>query len=90
MFSSPSALTLEHARTARDAGVRAIEAGETDVDLAAVSSVDSSAVAVLLSWQRTAKSAGKTLRFHHLPPALSSLAALYGVSGLIEPATPQA
>ena len=49
------------------------------VDLSAVTEVDSAAVSLLLEWRRQVK----TLRFANLPVALSSLAALYGVTDLI-------
>lgn len=89
MFSSPTNLTLAHASAARDAGIRAIRAGEREFDLAGVSAIDSSSVAVLLGWQRMAQSTGGALRFHHLPPALTSLAELYGVRELIEATPPR-
>lgn len=51
------------------------------VDLAGVTEADSSAVSLLLEWLRQAK--GDALRFVNLPPALKSLADLYGVADLI-------
>lgn len=51
------------------------------VDLAGVTEADSSAVSLLLEWRRQAK--GDALRFANLPPALKSLADLYGVADLI-------
>ncbi len=53
------------------------------VDCAGLSQVDSSALAVLLSWQRTAQSAGIALDIAGAPEALSNLAALYGVESLL-------
>ena len=55
--------------------------GATQVDLSGVTEADSSAVSLLLEWRRQAKET--TLRFTHLPPALKSLADLYGVADLI-------
>ncbi|MBI5750689.1 MAG: STAS domain-containing protein [Hydrogenophilales bacterium] len=55
--------------------------GVTLVDLAGVTEADSSAVSLLLEWRRQAK--GDALRFANLPPALKSLADLYGVANLI-------
>ena len=52
--------------------------GVTLVDLAGVTEVDSSAVSLLLEWRRQVK--GAALRFANLPPALKSLADLYGVA----------
>lgn len=54
------------------------------IDLGGVTAVDSAAVSLLLEWQRTAAAAGQSIQFVNLPAALRSLAALYGVSGLID------
>ena len=53
------------------------------IDLAEVTEVDSAAVSLLQEWQRQAARRGARLRFAHLPPALKSLAALYGVTDLL-------
>lgn len=53
------------------------------IDLAEVTEVDSSAVSLLLEWQRQAARRGGCLRFAHLPANLKSLAALYGVTELL-------
>lgn len=55
------------------------------IDFAKVTTVDSSAVALLLDWLRRAKARGMTLEFVNLPAALLSLAQLYGVAELIQP-----
>lgn len=55
----------------------------TTIDLAGVTEVDSSAVSLLLEWQRQALQRGTRLRFAHLPASLMSLAALYGVTELL-------
>jgi len=55
--------------------------GVAVVDLGGVTEVDSAAVSLLLEWRRQAQNT--TLRFAHLPPALTSLADLYGVTDLI-------
>ena len=51
------------------------------VDLSGVTEADSSAVSLLLEWRRQTKDGA--LRFANLPPALKSLAELYGVADLI-------
>lgn len=53
------------------------------LDLASVAHADSSALAVIFSWMRAGKSAGKTIRLAQVPSALSSLASLYGVGELL-------
>ena len=55
------------------------------IDFAAITSVDSSAVALLLDWRRMAAKRGKTLVFVNLPANLKALAELYGVGELIQP-----
>ena len=55
--------------------------GVSAVDLSGVTEADSSAVSLLLEWRRQSQS--DALRFAHLPPALKSLAELYGVAELI-------
>ncbi len=55
------------------------------IDFAAITGVDSSAVALLLDWRRMAAKRGKTLLFVNLPANLTALAELYGVAELIQP-----
>ena len=55
------------------------------IDFSGITSVDSSAVALLLDWRRMAVKRGKTLAFANLPANLLSLAELYGVAELIQP-----
>jgi phospholipid transport system transporter-binding protein len=76
-------LTAANAKAALAQGVAAIQAGKTVFDLASVKTTDSSAVAVLLAWQRAARKAGKSLQYINLPPSLASLAGLYGVDELL-------
>ncbi len=54
------------------------------IDFAGITSVDSSAVALLLEWRREAERRKKTLVFVNLPANLVSLAELYGVAELIQ------
>ena len=54
------------------------------IDFAAITSVDSSAVALLLEWRRQAMQKQKTLVFVNLPANLLALADLYGVAELIQ------
>ena len=73
------ALTMHNATVALRQGAAAIDAGQTVFDLAGVAAADSSAVAVLLEWQRAAGRSGRTLVFTNLPASLKSLMVLYGV-----------
>jgi phospholipid transport system transporter-binding protein len=56
--------------------------GDQVVDLAAVSQADSSALAVMLGWLRTALQQGSSLQFANVPASLHSLSELYGVDEL--------
>jgi phospholipid transport system transporter-binding protein len=65
------------------AGIEAIRAGDAEFDFSAVRQVDSSAVALLLAWQREAYARGARLALRGVPAAMKSLAKLYGVDELI-------
>lgn len=55
-----------------------------EVDLGGMSDVDSSAIGMLLEWQRASEAAhGVRLRFVNLPENLKSLATLYDVLDLL-------
>ncbi|MDB5762792.1 MAG: hypothetical protein JWQ21_1787 [Herminiimonas sp.] len=83
MFRPTLTLTVNNAKTALDAGLLAIESGQTEIDLAQLTAVDSAAVATLLAWQRVASERGAPLTFHNMPANLQSLAKLYGVADLL-------
>ena|ERR1035437_7128987 len=83
MFRPTIRLTADNAKTTLEAGLSAIEAGQTEIDLADVTTVDSAAVATLLAWQRAARQRGAALSFLNLPANLHSLVTLYGVADLL-------
>ena len=64
-------------------GEAAIRGGESHFDLSNVQRCDSSAVALLLAWERAARERGMRLGFAGIPASLRSLAKLYGVDVLI-------
>ncbi|HWI15414.1 MAG TPA: STAS domain-containing protein [Burkholderiales bacterium] len=76
-------LTIENITGVLDESKRLFTAREITVDFAAVTDVDSSAVSLLMQWQRAARADGKAITYVNLPPNLKSLAALYGVAELI-------
>jgi phospholipid transport system transporter-binding protein len=76
-------LTFQNARAVLEQGCAAVRSGETVIDLANVKTADSSAVAVLLAWQRSANKAGVKLTYLNIPPSLQSLAALYDVESFL-------
>lgn len=87
MFRPSHSLTVSNAKFALEAGLRAIAAGETEIDLSDVVAVDSAAVATLLAWQCAALNRGLSLHFSSLSSNLESLIDLYGVSDLLALAT---
>jgi phospholipid transport system transporter-binding protein len=77
-FTTVSALLPE--------GVAAIDGGRAAViDLASVSSSDSSGLALLIEWLSVAKGAGRTLRYENIPSQLQQLARLSEVEELLVP-----
>jgi phospholipid transport system transporter-binding protein len=88
MFRPGLTLTVNNAKTVLETGLHAIRSGETVIDLADLTAVDSAAVATLLAWRRAARNRGQSLTFHHFPANLQSLADLYGVADLLDSAAP--
>ncbi|MBV8635580.1 MAG: STAS domain-containing protein [Burkholderiaceae bacterium] len=83
MYSPTQSLTISNAGPALQAGLEAIAAGQTEIDLAGLTQVDSAGVAALLAWQRAARERKQALVFHNLPHNLKSLAWLYGVADML-------
>ncbi|AOJ08615.1 anti-anti-sigma factor [Burkholderia sp. ABCPW 14] len=82
-FDSGATLTHASATAALAEGLARIDAGATAVDCGALAQFDSSALAVLLAWQRAARARGVTLDILNLPPKLASLAQAYGIDTLL-------
>jgi phospholipid transport system transporter-binding protein len=78
-----ASISNDNAAALIDVGAAAIRAGDLTIDLSAVKKVDSAAVALLLQWQREAARAGKHVVFAGVPPALCSLATLYGMDEVL-------
>jgi phospholipid transport system transporter-binding protein len=76
-------LTIENIAGVLEESERLFTARDLIIDLAAVTDVDSSAVSLLLQWQRAARAGSRTISYVNLPRNLKSLAALYGVAELI-------
>jgi phospholipid transport system transporter-binding protein len=74
---------MANAAQIADLGRAAIAGGDADFDLSAIGRCDSSAVAVLLEWQRVATARGLALRVRGAPAGLISLATVYGVDSLL-------
>jgi phospholipid transport system transporter-binding protein len=76
-------VTLANVAQTLEEGYAAIRAGAGAVDLAGVTELDSSLLAMLLAWLREAARAGRTLRLDNLPGGLTTIAQLYGVVDLL-------
>ncbi|MFM0595494.1 MULTISPECIES: STAS domain-containing protein [Burkholderiaceae] len=82
-FDCGATLTHASAKAALAAGLQRIAAGATGVDCAPLAQFDSSALAVLLAWERAAQARGTPFEIVNLPAGLASLAHAYGVDTLI-------
>ena len=86
MLVLPAELTHRQASDALRMLLQALKAQrepQVVVDAGALASFDSSALAVLLECRRAAVSEGRGFMVKALPPALASLAGLYGVQELL-------
>ena len=79
-----ASIGMSNAAEVAVAGIEAIRGGDTVFDLSPVLTCDSSAVAVVLAWQREAQARGARLQLTGLPAGLVSLASVYGVSSLLD------
>lgn len=76
-------MTMADAAALLAEGEAAIASDASNFDLAAVTDMDSSCLAVVFGWMRAAKAAGKSLRLVNPPQNLLSLAAVYDVADLL-------
>ena len=81
------AVIIDRARTLLEGGRGYCVADDVTLDFSGVEEVDSSALALIFEYRRTAESAGKRVSVSNLPASLKTLADLYGVTDLIA-ATP--
>lgn len=84
MFRPVSPFNASTAKSLYEAGLAAIRAGQTSIDLADLAVADSTAIAALVGWRRAALRQGGTLAFTNVPVNLHSLATLYGVAELLQ------
>ncbi len=76
-------LTITSVAPLAEAGRALVASADRVVDLAAVTQVDSAALALLLSWTRAARGAGRQFSITGAPAALVSLASLYDVDTIL-------
>ena len=82
--SGPATVTSAAALLAE--GEAALSASKLPVakfDLAGVTAVDSSLLAVVFGWMRAARLGGKSIQLMNLPQSFISLAAVYDVADLL-------
>lgn len=82
MFEAGDDITHSTAKAVLKAGLKRIADGETHLDCRPLVRFDSSALAVMLAWQRAALKRGHELHVSGVPAGLESLARAYGVDGL--------
>ncbi len=78
-----SAMTFSQAVALREAVLDAMDQDGLTIDLGQVEDSDSTALSLLLEWQRGAKARGWQVRYTNLPSNLRSLAEVYGVLELL-------
>ena len=83
-------VTLANVALVLEEGRRHLEEGVRAVDLSEVTDMDSSLLAVLLTWLRDARRRNQELAFANLPEALQTIARLYGVDSLLPAGRPAA
>jgi len=76
-------VTLANVAALLEEGRRHLAEGAGTVDLAGVTELDSSALALLLAWLREARAGGRAVAFANLPESLQTIARLYGVQDLL-------
>ncbi|AUM00760.1 STAS domain-containing protein [Pseudothauera hydrothermalis] len=78
-------LTMATVGAVLEAGRQQVAAADCVIDLSAVSTADSAALALLFDWLRTARKHGRCLAVRGMPDGLRSLAAVYGAATLLPP-----
>ncbi|MFT6066750.1 MAG: phospholipid transport system transporter-binding protein [Methylophilaceae bacterium] len=76
-------IEMDNANTLLKLSEALVLPGQAVVDFAKVAEVDTSAVSLMLEWQRRAQAENKQISFVNLPKSLTSLTVLYGVADLV-------
>jgi phospholipid transport system transporter-binding protein len=76
-------IEMDNANTLLKLSEALVLPGQAVVDFAKVGEVDTSAVSLMLEWQRRAQAENKQISFVNLPKSLTSLTVLYGVADLV-------
>ncbi|WP_373976586.1 STAS domain-containing protein [Chitinibacter sp. SCUT-21] len=83
-FQAPAQLTSTQCGQLLGAIDAVLQQDNVAIDLSQVNSLDSSAVALLLEWQRRALRANRQLEWQAPPAALRQLVKVYGVQDLLQ------
>jgi len=76
-------VTMGNVMALLEQGEKAFTQPDMVLDLSEITEVDSTAISLLFEWRRRAQAGGRHIAFVGLPPNLTSLAELYGVTELI-------
>ena len=76
-------ITIANVVEVIEQGVNLFDRTDLIINLAQVTEVDSSAVSMLLEWQRKAQKNNQRLCFSNMPESLKNLTQLYGVAELV-------
>lgn len=79
-------VTIRNAAALRDEGLKQFPQQGSEiieVDLSAVTEVDSSSLSLLFEWVRVLSRQGRSVRFHNLTQNMRSLASVYEVLDLL-------
>ncbi|MEO7560356.1 MAG: STAS domain-containing protein [Nitrosospira sp.] len=82
-LSVEGSITFNNVVAVVERGIALFNHDDLVIDLTRVTDVDSSAVSMLLEWQREASRRNRRMHFANMPQNLRGLAQLYGVSELI-------
>jgi phospholipid transport system transporter-binding protein len=82
-LSVEGSITINNVVAMVGQGIALFDRDNMVIDLAQVAEVDSSAISMLLEWQREADRRNCSVRFANIPLNLRSLVQLYGLSELM-------
>ena len=82
-LSVQGSVTIANVVEVIEQGVNLFDRTDLIIDLAQVTEVDSSAVSMLLEWQRKAQKKNQRLHFSNIPENLKNLTQLYGIAELV-------
>lgn len=82
-LSVQGSITIANVVEVIEQGVHLFDQTDLIIDLAQVTEVDSSAVSMLLEWQRKKQKNNQRLYFSNMPENLKNLIQLYGVAELV-------